>query len=158
MQKKDRETTSLQEINDIIQGSPLCRLAMARDNRPYLIPLCFGYDGKALYLHTGREGEKICYFEANNRVCFEFEGNVHILEDWDDPCKWSFSYETVIGFGTICELIEPAEKNHALNQIMQHYSGKNWTFKEAIVSKARIWKITIDSMTGKRSKDRVSRA
>ena len=153
MSRKEKEIKGREEIDEIIRGSQVCRLALAAENLPYLVPLSFGYDGSAIYLHTAREGKKIQCFKANNRACFEFERNVRLLRDTNNACKWSFSYESVIGYGTIHELVDPAQKEYGLNQIMLQYSGKQWKFKDAIFSKTRVWKISIDSLTGKRSKE-----
>ncbi len=61
------------------------------------------------------------------------------------------TYESVIGYGTIAELIEPVEKEKALNEIMRQYSGRNWPLDTASMASVRVWKIVIASMTGKRS-------
>ena len=151
MRRKEKQVTRPQEIDAIIYRSEVCRLAMARDNRPYLVPLCFGYDGEAIYLHTAAEGRKIDFFEANPHVCFELESGVRILPAEDLACKWSFKYESVIGFGTITELVTPDEKVFGLNQIMRHYAGKEWDFQNHEVKKTRVWKITIASLTAKKS-------
>jgi len=153
MSRKEKEIKGREEIDEIIRGSQVCRLALAAENLPYLVPLSFGYDGSAIYLHTAREGKKIQCFKANNRACFEFERNVRLLRDTNNACRWSFSYESVIGYGAIHELVDPAQKEYGLNQIMLQYSGKQWKFKDAIFSKTRVWKISIDSLTGKRSKE-----
>ena len=151
MRRTDREVTVRAEIDEIVRGSLVCRVAMAKDNLPYLVPLCFGYDGTALYVHTAAEGKKIEHFEANQQVCFEFERNVELRRDAHSACKWSMTYESAIGYGTIAELMEPAAKEQALNQIMRQYSGRNWPLDATSVASLRVWKIAIASMTGKRS-------
>ncbi len=151
MRRTDREVTTRTEIDAIIRGSLVCRVAMARDNLPYLVPLCFGYDGKALYVHTAAEGKKIKHFEANQHVCFEFERNVELRRDPHSACKWSMAYESVIGYGTIAELLEPRAKEQALNEIMCQYSGRNWPLDATSVGSVRVWKIVVTAMTGKRS-------
>ena len=75
MRKKNREITNRKEIDEIIRDSQVCRLALSVDDIPYLVPLSFGYDGAAIYIHTALEGKKIDYFELNPRVCFEFEAS-----------------------------------------------------------------------------------
>ena len=151
MRRTDREVTVRAEIDAIIRGSLVCRAAMARDDLPYLVPLCFGYDGTALYVHTATQGKKIEHFEANQQVCFEFERNVELRRDSYSAGKWSMTYESVIGYGTIAELVEPADKEKALNEIMRQYSGRNWPLDAASVASVRVWRIAIASMTGKRS-------
>ncbi len=151
MRRKEKQVTSQKEIDAIIYRSEVCRLAMAKDNSPYMVPLCFGYDGEAIYVHTAAKGKKIDYFEANPNVCFELESGVRVLPTEDLACKWSFKYESVIGFGSIAELVDPEDKAFGLNQIMRHYSGKEWSFREKDQKKTRVWKIAIQSLTAKKS-------
>jgi nitroimidazol reductase NimA-like FMN-containing flavoprotein (pyridoxamine 5'-phosphate oxidase superfamily) len=89
---------------------------------------------------------------VNNNVCFEFERNVEFSKDGDNPCKWSFTYESVIGFGKAHELRSLEEKKVGLDRIMRQYSGEEWSFDENAVEKTRVWKIEVESITGKRSK------
>jgi uncharacterized protein len=152
MRRTDKEITSRRRIDEIIRGSLVCRLALAKDNVPYLVPMSFGYDGTALYVHTTTTGKKIDYWTANPQVCFEFERNVELRPDPQSACAWSFGFESVIGYGTIRELLEPADKEHALDEIMRQYSGKTWPFDPGSVAKIRVWKIAITSLTGKESK------
>jgi nitroimidazol reductase NimA-like FMN-containing flavoprotein (pyridoxamine 5'-phosphate oxidase superfamily) len=149
MRRNEKEIIDRGQIDAIINASQVCRVALAKDNQPYLVPLSFGYDGRAIYLHTAVEGKKIDYFEANNRVCVEFERSVRLKPDEKKACKWSICYESVIGDGTIQELTALEDKQYGLNQIMRHYSGKDWDFDSKVMAKARLWKITITSLCGK---------
>ena len=156
MRRTDKEIADRRQMDEIIRGSLVCRVAVAKDNAPYVVPVSFGYDGAAIYLHTAPEGKKIGCFEANPQVCFEFERDVELRRDPQSACKWTFSFESVIGYGTISELVEPAQKEHALNEIMRQYSGKAWPFESASVARVRVWKIAITSMTGKFSKPKTA--
>jgi uncharacterized protein len=151
MRRRDKQITRRRDMDAVIRGSLVCRLALAKDNQPYLVPVAFGYDGRALYLHTALEGTKLEYFRVNPRVCFEFERHVELRRHPKIACRWSLAYESVIGYGTLRELVSSAAKRAALNQIMRQYSGKTWTFGPAAVVNTRVWKITITSLTGKRS-------
>ncbi len=149
MRRNEKEIIDRSEIDAIINASQVCRVAMAKDNQPYLVPLSFGYDGRDIYLHTAVEGKKIDYFESNNRVCIEFERSIQLKPDEKKACKWSMYYESVIGDGTILELTALEDKQYGLNQIMRHYSGKDWNFDFKMVAKTRLWKITVASLSGK---------
>ena len=151
MRRTDREIESREEIDGIIRGSLVCRIALAMDDMPYIVPVSFGYDGVSIYIHTAKEGKKINYFRNSNNICFEFERNVKLFRDPENACKWSFSYESVIGFGKIHELESIKERESGLNKIMFQYSGKEWVFGEDKLKNIRVWKIGITSMTGKRS-------
>jgi nitroimidazol reductase NimA-like FMN-containing flavoprotein (pyridoxamine 5'-phosphate oxidase superfamily) len=151
MRRTDREIESRDEMDEIIRGSDVCRIALAMDNMPYIVPVSFGYDGESIYIHTAREGKKIILFRNNNNICFEFERNVKLFGDPGNACKWTFSYESVIGFGKIYELESVERREIGLNKIMCHYSGREWVFGEEKLKNIRVWKIEITSMTGKRS-------
>jgi len=151
MRRTDREIESREEMDEIIRGSQVCRIALAMDNIPYIVPVSFGYDGESIYIHTAKEGKKIIYFKNNNNVCFEFERNVKLFIDPINACKWTFSYESVIGFGKIHELESFENRKNGLNKIMCQYSGKEWVFGEDKLDNIRVWKIGINSITGKRS-------
>jgi len=151
MRRTDKEIESREEIDGIIRGSDVCRIAMAMDNMPYVVPVSFGYDGESIYIHTAREGKKINHFRNNNDICFELERNVKLFENPENACKWTFSYESVIGFGKIHELESLEQRQIGLNKIMSHYSGKEWVFGQDKLNDIRVWKIEIASITGKRS-------
>ncbi|MDZ7314644.1 MAG: pyridoxamine 5'-phosphate oxidase family protein [candidate division KSB1 bacterium] len=136
-------------IERIIAKALVCRVAASVDDRPYLVPLSFGYDGKAFYFHTAPAGKKIDYWRGNPRICFELEGDVQIKEA-DKACEWTMLYESVIGYGVISEITDPLEKEAALKEIMRHYSEKSeWQFEAAQTAKARLWKLTVEKMTAK---------
>ena len=151
MRRKEKEISDRSEIDAIINASSVCRLAMSRDDRPYLVPVCFRYDGRSLYIHTAGEGRKIGCFEANNKVCFEFERDVRLKPHDSLACKWSIAFESVIGEGEITELTDPMDKQSGLNQIMLHYSDKEWSLDSKVLGVTRVWKISIQSICGKRS-------
>jgi len=154
MRRHDKEVTSRQEINAIIRSALVCRIALAKDDEPYLVPVSFGYDGKALFIHTANRGRKIDFIEANNRVCFEFEANVSLQVDDCNACEWTFEFESVIGYGTITELETAEDRARGLNQIMLHYSGREWDIDEVATATTRVWRIDIESVTGKRSQEK----
>jgi hypothetical protein len=154
MRRRDKEIPSRGEIDAVIRGCQVCRLALAVENEPYIVPVSFGYDGDALFFHTASSGRKIEFLEANSRVCFEFERNVRLQVSQEAACKWTFAFESVIGYGTVTELIDSAEKERGLGQIMLQYSGKQWEFNPSLLAKTRVWQILIDSLTGKRSEEK----
>lgn len=151
MRRNDKEIVDRAEIDAIIRGSRVCRLAFAVADEPYVVPVSFGYDGRYLYFHTAGTGRKIDCITANNRVCFELERNVQLVTHPDKACKWSFSFESVIGYGTVHELRSTEERTAGLNQIMIHYSGREWEFDPAVLATTRVWRVEIRSVTGKRA-------
>jgi uncharacterized protein len=155
MRRTDKEITEPALLNHIIAQAQVCRVGLAEDNVPYVLPVSFGYDGKAIYFHTAKEGRKIDFMTVNDYVCFEFEHGVQVIQNDVNPCKWTFSFQSVIGYGTVRELTELVEKRDGLNQIMKHYSGREWAFTVEDLESIRVWKIEIESLTGKQSKDKI---
>ena len=151
MRRAEKEIESREDVDAIIRGSQVCRIALAMDNMPYIVPVSFGYDGVSIYIHTAKEGKKLDIININNNICFEFERNIELLGNQDNPCRWSVSYESVIGFGNIYELESIEDRKYGLKQIMSQYSGKEWIFSDNKLNNIRVWKIKIDSITGKRS-------
>jgi nitroimidazol reductase NimA-like FMN-containing flavoprotein (pyridoxamine 5'-phosphate oxidase superfamily) len=156
MRRKDKEIQRKDLIEQVIVKAQVCRLGLCKNNMAYIVPVSFGYDGESIYFHTATEGMKLNYIAANNRVCFELEHEVRVVPDEKEACKWSFSFYSVIGFGTVEEIIDAQRKVYALNQIMQHYSDRKWSFDENVLKKVRLWRISIEQITGKQSKDKVA--
>lgn len=151
MKRSEKEITDRNEIDDVIHGCEVCHLSFAVNNDPYVVPVSYGYDGKCLYLHTAMDGKKLDCAAANPKVCFAMERNVRLVVDEASPCKWTFTYESVIGYGRMEELTELDDKNYGLSEVVRHYSGKGWDFEPHELDSTRIWIISVDSLTGKRS-------
>jgi uncharacterized protein len=156
MRRKDKEIHDRELIEQIMAQARVCRLGLCKDEIPYIVPVSFGYDGVYIYFHTAREGMKIDYMSCNKRVCFELEHEVELIPAEDFACKWSFSFYSIIGFGTVEEISEPKQKANALNQIMKHYSHREWVFNLESLERTRLWRITIERMTGKQSKHQLN--
>lgn len=140
----DRET-----IDRIIHEAEICHLSCCLDDRPYLIPISYGYDGEAVYIHTGRKGKKISFFEGNPRVCLSFVSRAEILRGQEEACQWSFAFSSVVAEGSISEITDLEGKSFALNQVMSHYSGREWEFPEKALARTRIWKIVLEDPTAR---------
>lgn len=151
MRRTDKQITNKSEIEQIIKDSLVCRLAFSKDNMPYLVPVSFGYDGNYLYVHTAKEGKKIEYLKSNIMICFEFDINVKTIEHETIACKWTTTYQSVIGFGKMVEITNFEEAAHGLNQIMLHYSGKEWPLNKKMLNTVKMWKIEIEDISGKQS-------
>ena len=43
MRRKEKEITDKNQIEKILEESPVCRLAMVDGDKPYMVPMNFGY-------------------------------------------------------------------------------------------------------------------
>ena len=75
------------------------------DGRPYLVPLAYGYDGEAVYAHSG-PGRKLDLMRAQPRVTFE-------VDHADAPDRW----RSVIADGEFEEITDPSQRLRALRII-----------------------------------------
>ena len=82
-----------------------CGHGAAGDGRPYLVPLAYGYDGDAVYAHSG-PGRKLDFMRAEPRVTFEVDQAVA-------PDRW----RSVIAEGTFEEIDDPRQRDTALKVI-----------------------------------------
>ena len=150
MRRKDKEIKEMAEIESIIDRSVVCRLALADENRPYVVPLCFGYKNKALYFHSANKGKKLEILKKNPFVCFEFDIDSETIKA-DKACDWTMNYKSVIGYGKARFIEEFESKCQALDIIMQHYSSEKFVYPKAKVNNTVVIKVEIAHMTGKMS-------
>ena len=151
MRRKDKEITDRMEIESVLSQARICRIGFSQNNKPYIVPMNFGYKDGYLFFHCAQEGMKIDIIKQNNNVCFEVDIN-HEITDTGILCNWSTRYSSVIGFGKALLVKDPIEKKLALNVIVNHYSPKaKFKYSEEALNKVGIIKIEITSMTGKKS-------
>src|SRR5215207_1042600 len=82
-----------------------CGHGLSGDGRPYLVPLAYGYDGQAVYAHSG-PGRKLELMRAEPRVTFE-------VDEAEAPDRW----RSVIAEGTFEEIADPRQRDAALEVI-----------------------------------------
>jgi hypothetical protein len=150
VRRKDKEIFDESAIKAIIEKANVCRLGMVNGNKPYIVPLCFGYQDNVLYFHGSLEGQKIDLIRKNPNVCFEFDSISGTVES-DQACDWSMQYKSVVGFGKAVLIESSDEKRKALGVIMTHYSDRQFQFPEDMLKATAVIKIEIESMTGKHS-------
>ncbi len=152
MRRSEREITDRKAIDSIIARSRVCRLGLIVDGRPYIVPLCFGYDGTAVLFHMAKEGKKTAGLKDGNQVCLEFDIPGDVIES-TKPCSWTMSYESVIAHGPIEILKSTKEKHRALSAIMKQYGGNktDWSFPENVLQNMQVLKVPLKEITAKAS-------
>jgi nitroimidazol reductase NimA-like FMN-containing flavoprotein (pyridoxamine 5'-phosphate oxidase superfamily) len=95
-------------IEELLQRAFVGRIACCDhggNGRPYLVPLSFGYDGTALYAHTG-PGSKLRLMRANPLVMVEV-----------DEATATDRWQSVVAEGTFEEIADPDARLSALRVI-----------------------------------------
>ncbi len=150
MQRSDKEISGAGVIEEILRRATVCRLGLCEGNRPYVVPLCFGYQDNALYFHSAGQGKKLDILRKNNNVCFEVDID-HELKVADQACSWGMKYKSVIGFGKAVFIEDIESKREALDIIMHQYLEGTFEYPVDVINKTTIIKVEIESMTGKQS-------
>jgi nitroimidazol reductase NimA-like FMN-containing flavoprotein (pyridoxamine 5'-phosphate oxidase superfamily) len=154
MRRTDREVKEFDEIVEIIKKCDVCRLALNDEEYPYILPLNFGMcieNGKVvLYFHGANVGKKYDLIAKDNKASFEMDCG-HRLVTEDDTGNCTMEFESVIGRG-IVEIVPDNEKLDALKILMNQYHKDDFIFNQAFVPQTTVFKLTVDSMTGKRRK------
>jgi uncharacterized protein len=100
-----------QECREALANTGFGRLACARDNQPYIIPIFFAVDDDYLYSFS-IAGRKIDWMRDNHRVCLEIDS----VKSWKD---WT----SVVAFGRYEELPDTpdwqAERRRAHSLLQQ---------------------------------------
>ncbi len=154
MRRKQYEITDRKLIGKILSKSEICRIAIMDGDKPYIVPLNYGYYDNALYFHSAPVGKKIDLLKINNKVCFEIEYSAEIVKH-DIPCEWGTKYRSVIGYGAIDFITDPKQKKKGLDIIMAHNGKKdNNAYKDKQVEYILILKLSIEKITGKQIRNR----
>ena len=153
MRRKDRQITDLEAIRAILDKAKVLHLAMIDGDRPYVVPLNYGYTlengALTLYLHSAREGRKLDVLRQNDRVAFVLETNVSQVSGGDIPCKYGEAYASVMGEGRAVLLTDSAEKMAALSILMKTQTGRDFAFTPAMTDAVAVLRIDVDSFTAK---------
>ena len=150
MRRSEKEITDRAEIDAIIGSCQVCRLGLCDEDEPYVVPMCFGYDGEFLYFHSAVEGRKLDILRRNPRVCVEFDEVIRVVEE-EEACRWGIHYRSVIGTGTV-EFVEELEAKRAgLALVMAQYTDGDFSFPEGAVDRVSVFRVRLDQLTGKRA-------
>ena len=101
------EDMSPAEMHALLQRQSFGHLGCARDNRPYVVPMHYAYDGKELYFFT-TQGMKTQFIEANPQVCLQ-------VEEIKDATHW----KSVMVIGQANELTSAEESQRAMKLLTE---------------------------------------
>jgi len=152
MRRKDKEITDRQVIESILDAALLLHLGLLDGDRPYVIPVNFGYEGDTIYIHSAPEGKKIDLIRKHNIVSFQAETGLEIVHK-SIPDKCGMLYRSVAGYGRAFIVESREEKKLGLQLLMNHYHEKGkikWEFGKCL-DEVCIIRIEIESITGKES-------
>jgi nitroimidazol reductase NimA-like FMN-containing flavoprotein (pyridoxamine 5'-phosphate oxidase superfamily) len=148
---RNHPISSKEEINAIIKRCQWCHVAMVdAENRPYVIPMNFGFEQDVIYIHGSSRGKKAEVLAINPQVCINFSTD-HVLryQNEEVACSWSMKYRSVLAYGKASVIEEPDEKVAALNIIMKHYTNREFRYNAPSIREVKIWKVAVEKLDGR---------
>jgi nitroimidazol reductase NimA-like FMN-containing flavoprotein (pyridoxamine 5'-phosphate oxidase superfamily) len=147
IRRADRALTSEQAIEILHKGEYGILSTVSQDGQPYGVPVSFSYADNTIVFHCAVEGHKLDNLTSNPRVSFCVVGKTEVLPD-----KFATRYESAIIFGKARELTGD-EKKLGLIELLKKYSPdfmeKGERYIDSDIEKTRVFKIEIESLSGK---------
>lgn len=158
MRRKDREVRDRAAVDGILRDGEYCHLALSRENKPYSIPMSFGYawEGEALilYFHCAKEGEKLDILRQNNRASVSIVASAELYaKDADVGCTYGSYYRSLVAHGEISVVNEIDEKAKGLALIMGHYAPeREFSFGERECNMVTVLRFVAESWSAKENR------
>jgi uncharacterized protein len=132
---------SQDECTSLLSAAKYGRLGLAKDDRPYVVPMSYVYEDGKIYLHSRGLGKKVKYATDNPQVCFQID----VLE------KERWSSVVVSGISRLSESVEAKQKmfDAFTKKGQGGHAGKKFSREELERMPMTIWEIEILEMTGR---------
>ncbi len=152
MRRKEREVTDWNDMLAILDTCKVLRIAVQDKDGLYIVPVNFGYASAdkqlTLFFHSAKEGRKVEAFAQNNAIAFEMDCEHRLIES-TNACDHSYAYRSIIGNGHIHIIEDAVQKKQALNVLMQHQTGKEFTFPDQMLHAVLVYRIEVTQISGK---------
>lgn len=138
------------EIEKVLAGQLLGRIACHADDTIYIVPVSYAYDGRYVYIRSKKDGMKIDIMRKNPNICFEVEA----LRDMGN-------WETVVAWGTFEEISDSEERKIALQKLNNRHLpvvnselsrlSMHWPFEPADLNTIEgvVYRIDLKEKTGR---------
>jgi len=154
IRRHDKAIIDVEELQYILKKGRVCRLAMVDGQKPYLVPLSYGYAGETLYFHCAHKGRKIDILHKNPHVWFEITIDTAVTSA-PKPCDWGVAFQCVMGEGVVEWIETEEEKSAALSVIMEQQAGgksdKPFIFGPKALARTTVFSVAIKSISGKKA-------
>jgi len=102
-------TTTDQEARALLSKSGVGRLGCVAAGEPYVVPINYYFDGRAIYSHS-LPGRKIDALRAHPRACMQ-------VDKIDDQLHW----QSAIAFGQFEEIVDEPERADVIRQLLNRF-------------------------------------
>ena len=154
MQKKEREITYKNKIEQILKRGKYVTIAMCKMDEPYIVTLSYGFDEEqnALYFHSAKLGLKLDIIKENPNVC------ATIIEDLGyikSAC--SHKYRSIVFWGKMVIIKDLEKKKHGFDVLLNHLEENPSKMKKRFFKNEKsyidtcVMRLDIKMVTGKAS-------
>jgi nitroimidazol reductase NimA-like FMN-containing flavoprotein (pyridoxamine 5'-phosphate oxidase superfamily) len=152
MRRSDREVREPEAQREILDRCKVLSLAMVDQDRPYVVPLSFGYEWKqnlVLYFHCAKQGRKVDVLARNPSVCFSLYCDDQVVEG-PRACDYGTTYSSLIGEGRVRFVEDEAEKRAGLLALMRQYTGSDaYAFEARDLAHVEVLAVDVSALSGK---------
>ena len=150
MRRKDRLITEAETLSILEKGEYGVLSTASSDDEPYGVALNYCVINGSIYFHCALEGRKLNNLNSNPKASFCVVGNTKVLPD-----EFGTKYESCIVQGLASESFGE-EKQSALEGLVKKYSkefvSQGLEYIKKLKDKTRVFKITMESISGKARK------
>lgn len=153
MRRHDRAVTDKQEVVKLIKSCKAIRLGLRDGERIYIVPLHFAYEEvngeDVFYCHGAPVGRKVDLVKATGYAAYELDGGQKLMLA-DIACDFSSTFFSIIGEAKASLVEDMVEKEHALNLIMEQYTGQyKWDYEPAMLKGVAVIKLVSTELSCK---------
>ena len=151
--RRIKQQMNSEECIALLRRAPRGVLAVLGDGGyPYTVPLDFLYADGRLYFHCAREGHKIDAIRHCGKASFCVLG-----EGVKEPGSWWYHFESVVCFGRIAIVGDPARADALLRQLGAKYFPQGYDLEADMqknAPRALVLELQIDHMSGKHVREK----
>jgi nitroimidazol reductase NimA-like FMN-containing flavoprotein (pyridoxamine 5'-phosphate oxidase superfamily) len=141
-------------IGEMLARGYAGRLAtVGADGWPYVVPLLYVWMNSEIWVHnTSARGHLRTNVEHEPRVCFEIYDPGEGFPYGRFECDSSVAYRSVIVFGRVRIVDEPAQRAAFFDALMHKYGNPDWERPAGFyprLHQVTIYAIAVERMTGK---------
>lgn len=149
--RRHRQQLSAAECRQLLERCTSGVLALLGDGGyPYAVPLSYAYADGRLYFHSALEGHKVDAISACNKCSF-----CVIDRDEVHPAEFTTHYRSVIAFGHVSVIDDPAVRLEAIRLIGRRYSPHDAAGLQREIDKGMsrvlLLRLDIEHLSGKQA-------
>ena len=148
MRKTEREIKDPQTVAALLQRAEYVHLCLWDGEKPYAVPVSFGYQDGALYFHGSHKGRKAECLRVCDRVAFSVVVE-YSLSRQPKACDYTAHFKSVCGVGRATFVEDPAGKRRALDIVMRQYGGPEGRYTDEALGATCVVRLDVEELTGK---------